>query len=70
MSNISNRKMDSINGNNKNLKIKLKKMRKNSISNKKRITSIRKSRSQNYLLQLMDKDEDKCEMSNFTQNQN
>lgn len=70
MSNISNRKMDSNDGNNKNLKIKLKKMRKNSISNKKRITSIRKSRSQNYLLQLMDKDEDKCEMSNFTQNQN
>lgn len=60
--------MDSNDGNNKNLKIKLKKMRKNSISNKKRITSIRKSRSQNYLLQLMDKDEDKCEMSNFTQN--
>ena len=70
MSNISNRKMDSNDGNNKNLKIKLKKMRINSISNKKRITSIRKSRSQNYLLQLMDKDEDKCEMSNFTQNQN
>lgn len=60
--------MDSNDGNNKNLKIKLKKMRINSISNKKRITSIRKSRNQNYLLQLMDKDEDKCEMSNFTQN--
>ena len=58
MSNISNRKMDSNDGNNKNLKIKLKKMRINSISNKKRITSIRKSRNQNYLLQLMDKDED------------
>ena len=50
--------MDSNDGNNKNLKINLKKMRINSISNKKRITSIRKSRNQNYLLQLMDKDED------------
>ena len=71
------RKMSTIRDSNqdKDLKITLNKIgsnQKNSFHGKKKRSSIRKSRSHNYLLQLINDDEDdkKCTLSNFTKNQN
>ncbi len=71
MSTISNKKLiDSNDQNNESLKIRLKKIRKNSIISKRKRSSIRKSRSQNFLLLDNEYDEDRCEISNFTRNLN
>jgi hypothetical protein len=71
MSTISNKKLiDSNDQNNESLKIRLKKIRKNSIISKRKRSSIRKSRSQNFLLFDNEYDEDRCEISNFTRNLN
>lgn len=71
MSTISNKKLiDSNDQNNESLKIRLKKIRKNSILSKRKRSSIRKSRSQNFLLFDNEYDEDRCEISNFTRNLN
>ena len=71
MSTLSNKKLiDSNDQNNESLKIRLKKIRKNSIISKRKRSSIRKSRSQNFLLFDNEYDEDRCEISNFTRNLN